>query len=155
MNILVAATAIAAAEAVTDTDDVTVEDNLDIDDDIDESYNASKMISRLATGPKDGDMYIDSNHHAISSSTKTASATNTYWNIRVNVVCYRDGRDHIGLHADNDQGENMIFTIIAQSSYTRCIIIQNNNRNVRYELFLRTGDGYCMDRTMQKYFLHS
>jgi hypothetical protein len=30
MNILVAATAIAAAEAVTDTDDVTVEDNLNI-----------------------------------------------------------------------------------------------------------------------------
>jgi 2OG-Fe(II) oxygenase superfamily len=92
-------------------------------------------------------------HHDITS-TKTASTTETYWNIGANVVCYRDGRDHIGLHADKDQGENVIFTVIAQSSYSRRIVIQSKAKDVLYELFLRAGDGYCMDGTMQQHFLH-
>jgi hypothetical protein len=92
-------------------------------------------------------------HHDISS-TKTASTTETYWNIGANGVCYRDGRNHIGLHPDNDQGENVIFTVIAQSSYSWHIVIQSNNKDVLYELFLRARDGYCLDGVMQQHFLH-
>jgi hypothetical protein len=33
-----------------------------------------------------------------------------YWNIGVNAVCYRDGSDSIGYHADNDQGEKKILS---------------------------------------------
>jgi alkylated DNA repair dioxygenase AlkB len=33
-----------------------------------------------------------------------------YWNIGVNAVCYRDGNDSIGYHADNDQGEDKILS---------------------------------------------
>jgi alkylated DNA repair dioxygenase AlkB len=33
-----------------------------------------------------------------------------YWNIGVNAVCYRDGNDSIGYHADNDQGEDTILS---------------------------------------------
>jgi alkylated DNA repair dioxygenase AlkB len=33
-----------------------------------------------------------------------------YWNIGVNAVCYRDGNDSMGYHADNDQGEDTILS---------------------------------------------
>jgi hypothetical protein len=48
-------------------------------------------------------------HHDISS-TGSANAMDTHWNISVNVVLYRSGKDHIGLHTDNDQGKTVIFT---------------------------------------------
>jgi alkylated DNA repair dioxygenase AlkB len=37
------------------------------------------------------------------------------WNIGVDVVSYRDGRDSIGFHADNDQEEEHIVTVIVTS----------------------------------------
>jgi hypothetical protein len=33
-----------------------------------------------------------------------------YWYIGVNAVCYRDGHDSIGYHADDDQGEDKILS---------------------------------------------
>lgn len=44
-------------------------------------------------------------------SKKTAKHCSVpYWNIGVNAVCYRDGNDSIGYHADNDQGEVNILS---------------------------------------------
>lgn len=37
------------------------------------------------------------------------------WNIGVDVVSYRDGRDSIGFHADNDQEEELIVTVLITS----------------------------------------
>jgi hypothetical protein len=46
-----------------------------------------------------------------SVSNQTAKHCSVpYWNIGVNAVCYRDGNDSIGYHADNDQGEDKILS---------------------------------------------
>jgi hypothetical protein len=87
----------------------------------------------------------------------------TYWNIGVNPVLYRNGRDKMGYHADDDQDETVIFTVLAYSPYPRRIVIKktkserddsDNDDCERYELFLREGGGYCMDGVMQQSYLH-
>ena len=94
------------------------------------------------------------------------------WNIGVNPVCYRDGKDHIGRHSDNNQGEDKVMTVILKSPSTpRIVVIENKTGDekgngkkkaklrkegdVQYELNLGAGDAYDMDGEMQKYYVHS
>jgi alkylated DNA repair dioxygenase AlkB len=83
-----------------------------------------------------------------------ADPSETFWNLGVDTVLYRDGKDKMGQHRDNAQGEALIFTVLAQCAYRRRILIESNDTSVRFELFLSAGDGYCMDSEMQKHYTH-
>jgi len=86
------------------------------------------------------------------------------WNVGVNPVFYRDCRDHIGLHADNDQGEDKILTVLVKSPEPpRRVLIQTTppkgtkakqDGDVQYELNVGAGDAYDMDGDMQQYYVH-
>lgn len=77
------------------------------------------------------------------------------WKIGANVVVYRDGKDHMGLHADDDQGESMIFTVILRTSQKgRGVVVEPRKEtigrpfthgDVRYEFFPEAGDAYRMN----------
>ena len=73
----------------------------------------------------------------------------------MNPVLYRDGRDRIGYHADNDQGEELILTVLVSSAVdaTRRICIRDihfktegiKDKDEELELMLDAGDAYSMD----------
>lgn len=79
------------------------------------------------------------------------------WNVGVDVVAYRDGRDSIGFHADNDQGEELILTVLVTSSpKPRRVVFKRmqedgeKSKHLRdgdeeIELCLGAGDAYYMD----------
>mmetsp|Transcript_8259 Transcript_8259/g.24431 ORF Transcript_8259/g.24431 Transcript_8259/m.24431 type:complete len:147 (-) Transcript_8259:15-455(-) len=83
------------------------------------------------------------------------------WNIGVHPVLYRDNRDSMGDHADDDQGETRILCVLLDSPPTpRKVVIKvfdrltggKGNKNREYqngdeviELRLRPGDAYEMD----------
>lgn len=81
----------------------------------------------------------------------------TFWNVGVNPIVYRDGRDSIGYHSDNDQGEKLILTVVLSSpvAASRKIRIKekkdeakkahNGEIEVEVELCLDAGDIYSMD----------
>lgn len=95
------------------------------------------------------------------------------WNVGVDVVCYRDGNDSCGWHADDTQGETLVFCVVLQS--------QGGPRRVRFrpkfasaspkrkrrrlsclqrgdeelELWLDEGDAYSMDGEVQVGYEHS
>jgi alkylated DNA repair dioxygenase AlkB len=78
-----------------------------------------------------------------------------FWNIGVNPVLYRDGRDHMGFHADNDQGEELILSVLVSSpeNATRRVRVREirpkgksaQKGDEELELFLDAGDAYSMD----------
>jgi len=86
------------------------------------------------------------------------------WNVGVNPVFYRDARDHIGLHADNDQGEDKIMTVLVKSPDTpRRVVIQTapqkgtkkkQEGDQQFELNIGAGDAYDMDSDMQQHYVH-
>lgn len=79
------------------------------------------------------------------------------WNVGVDVVAYRDGRDSIGFHADNDQGEELILTALVTSPpKPRRVVFKRmpkdgeKSTHLRHgheeiELCLGAGDAYSMD----------
>ena len=87
------------------------------------------------------------------------------WNIGVNPVYYRDGQDHMGFHADNDQDEDLILTVLIRSpDRPRRVLIQAAPRkkgttkrqdgDEQYELSLGAGDAYDMNGEMQQHYVH-
>jgi 2OG-Fe(II) oxygenase superfamily/SAD/SRA domain len=97
---------------------------------------------------------VDNNNVETTSTTKKVNH-NAFWNLGVDVVMYRNGHDSIGQHKDQAQGESVIFTVLAQCQYPRRIcIVQADDPSVRFELFLRGGDGYWMDGEMQEHYTH-
>lgn len=87
------------------------------------------------------------------------------WNTGVNVVSYRDNKDKIGFHSDNDQGEERIVTVLVESQDPpRGVQIENmrpkgkskarREGDEQFELFIGQGDGYEMDGEMQKHYVH-
>ena len=94
----------------------------------------------------------------------------SFWNVGVNPVLYRDGRDRIGFHADDDQAEEQILTALVSSpaGTTRRVCIRPKSGNSttapgnhqvggdeQFELFLDAGDAYLMDGEMQQHYVHS
>jgi alkylated DNA repair dioxygenase AlkB len=87
------------------------------------------------------------------------------WNIGVNVVLYRDGKDKMGDHADNDQGEELILCVViaspgAKTSQMRRVCVRPFHKwaakegDEDIELHLSPGDAYLMDGEMQKFYSH-
>ena len=87
------------------------------------------------------------------------------WNLGVHPVLYRDHRDSMGDHADDDQGETCIFCVLVNCNIPRKVRINVSKKLTKngghqegdevIELFLRTGDAYEMDRNMQLSYSHS
>ena len=83
-----------------------------------------------------------------------------FWNIGVNPVLYRNGRDKMGKHADDDQGESLICTAVVQGS--RKFVVepaaakpQRQEVDFKLELWLQPGDVYLMNGEMQQHYVHS
>lgn len=75
------------------------------------------------------------------------------WRIGIDLVMYRDVRDYIGFHSDNNQGEcNIVTLIVINDDCTRRVVIKQKKvigkaclDTEHYEIFLRAGDAYEMD----------
>jgi 2OG-Fe(II) oxygenase superfamily/SAD/SRA domain len=81
------------------------------------------------------------------------------FNIGVDVVLYRAGKDKIGKHADDTQGEDRVLSVVVKSPNTpRHIVFEPYKPKVGDEyIVLRLGarDAYCMDQELQKHYVHS
>lgn len=100
-----------------------------------------------------------------SSSSSTTTTNNdeppvNYWNIGVEAIYYRDGKDRMGLHADDDQGEELILAVLLSSpGGPRKVRIQNKvpkgakatAGDEQIELLLEAGDAYDMDGASERY----
>jgi 2OG-Fe(II) oxygenase superfamily len=95
------------------------------------------------------------------------------WNVGVDSICYRNGDDKIGFHADNDQGEEYIVTLVVDCpAGPRKIVFQPNKKIMKalrqrgnrqgqreppveqIELFLGSRDLYTMDKAVQQNYVH-
>ncbi len=81
------------------------------------------------------------------------------FNIGVDALCYRNGKDYIGFHADDTQGENVVVSLTVESLYQRVLRIKPKGKacvgDEQIDLFPCAGDGYSMDGNMQSHYLHS
>ena len=83
------------------------------------------------------------------------------FNIGVDLLCYRNGNDHIGFHADDTQGETFVFCLTVESKQQRRLIIKPAKSSEleigdeKIELFPTAGDGYDMTGDMQRNYVHS
>lgn len=76
---------------------------------------------------------------------------NNEWNIGCNAVAYLDGNHSIGFHADDTQGEEIVFTYVPEApDETRSVVFRTNRTGRKgkrakpwdeeYHLFIRPGD---------------
>jgi len=83
----------------------------------------------------------------------------TDFNIGVDALCYRDGKDHIGFHADDTQGEDIVVSLTVESLCQRVLRIKPKGDacvgDEQIDLFPCAGDDYSMDGNMQCHYLHS
>jgi alkylated DNA repair dioxygenase AlkB len=89
------------------------------------------------------------------------------WNIGVMPICYRSGQDRMGKHADDDQGEELILTLLVDGpcNVPRRLVVEPSPKlfnkadllatDEKLQVFLRPGDVYEMDGAMQKAYVHS
>lgn len=90
------------------------------------------------------------------------NVNNGIWNIGVDLILYRDGKDRIGWHADDTQGEQIILTVAIETDPKRIVQVRpKNGKNECYEdgdelieLIVNQGDAYSMDSTMQHHYEH-
>jgi len=100
-------------------------------------------------------------HHISQLATTLADRFRTSeFNIGLDLVVYRNGKDSIGWHADNTQGEQIIASLLIDSPCpARTICIKPNNiprdGDEAIELYPTSGDMYQMDAKMQEGYLHS
>ena len=87
---------------------------------------------------------------------------NNEWNIGLDLMIYRDGKDSINWHADDTQEEDIVLCLTVESpENTRTVCIQPScNRDLeegdeQYELFPAAGDAYEMDSTCSTFFHRS
>jgi 2OG-Fe(II) oxygenase superfamily len=85
-----------------------------------------------------------------------------YFNIGVHPVLYRSDRDSMGDHADDDQGEEIIFCGVVECRIPRRVKINVMERlappkhgDEIVEIILKTGDCYEMNGEMQKSYSHA
>jgi hypothetical protein len=74
------------------------------------------------------------------------------WSTGCDVLLYRNGRDKIGFHADDTQGETVIFCAVVMSEHLRCLHIlpagkkkDYANRDMQVKFYADQGDAYAMD----------
>ena len=76
---------------------------------------------------------------------------NNEWNIGCNAVAYPDGNHSIGYHADDNQGEEKIFTYVPEAPSHRPVVFRTKRSGRKgkkgprpgdeeYRLFVRPGD---------------
>lgn len=92
-----------------------------------------------------------------ADGTGNCESTGVFWNIGADCIIYRNGKDQINFHADDDQGEQLILTVLVSTPLecTRKVLIRNKNGLEEFELFLGAGDAYSMDGTMQQKYVHA
>jgi len=99
----------------------------------------------------------------ISDQAARVSQLDAPWNIGCDMIVYRNGEDKIGWHADDSQGEQVVFCVVAESPETpRKLQIRPHRTNVglrdgyeEIQLYPAAGDAYVMDGEMQKFYEHS
>jgi alkylated DNA repair dioxygenase AlkB len=100
-------------------------------------------------------------HDIAKRLAKRFCLQNEEWNIGLDLIVYRNGKDGIGWHADDTQGESLILTVIISSDRTRIIKIRPKrgmhlkDGDEEIEILLVPGDGYSMDEIMQIGYEHS
>ncbi len=86
---------------------------------------------------------------------------NNEWNIGCHLVLYRSGKDSIGWHADDTQGEDVVasLTVNGPTGNARTICFQPasspEDGDQQLELFPMIGDVYTMDKRVQEYYVHA
>ena len=86
---------------------------------------------------------------------------NSDWNIGCHLILYRSGRDSIGWHADDTQGEDVVasLTVDGPPGDARTICFQPasgpEDGDQQLELFPMIGDVYTMDELVQEYYVHA
>ena len=78
---------------------------------------------------------------------------NEDWNIGVDLLIYRDGKDKMGFHADDTQGEQLILSVVVDTDERRVFKVRpKKGKDEKYkdgdenlELVVRQGDGYSMN----------
>ena len=83
------------------------------------------------------------------------------FNIGVDLICYRDGRDSIGWHSDDTHDETVVLCVVVESEGDRPVHLRPNERvskladgDEEVELFVREGDAYELDENCQRGYLH-
>jgi hypothetical protein len=120
-------------------------------------YKNVTMKSRSLTDkmPAMKQLFEDTENYAQEESNPITGEF--FWTIGAHVVLYRNGDDSMGQHADNDQEEELILTVIVASPQTRDangswfekarrVLFKSADGSEEYELWLRAGDAYSMDR---------
>jgi len=86
------------------------------------------------------------------------------WNIGVDVVVYRDGRDRMGWHADDTQEEHIILCVVVECDVVRPLKVRPKFRrgekapshgDEEIWIYPSKGDAYEMDGEMQINYVHS
>ncbi|GAX13927.1 hypothetical protein FisN_5Lh168 [Fistulifera solaris] len=81
--------------------------------------------------------------------------------IGANVIYYRGSNDRIHYHADDNQGESVIFAVVVNASRSgRCVSIKVKEKgpedgDSEYKIFPGSGDAYLMDGLMQQNYIHA
>ena len=80
---------------------------------------------------------------------------NNLWSIGVDLMTYRGGKDRIGWHADDNQGEEMIVTVVVETDPKRIVKIRPKKKKCKHEsyhdgdeqieLIVTRGNGYRMN----------
>ncbi|KAH8078174.1 SET domain-containing protein [Aureococcus anophagefferens] len=94
----------------------------------------------------------------------SAAFGGTPWNVGVDVVCYRDGRDSCGWHADDTQGETLVLAVVLEGAPKRKKVRRSYahvgeaplaDGDEELELWVGAGDAYSMDRGVQVGYEHA
>ena len=105
-----------------------------------------------------------SNYPEIDCLTNYVSQTQgATFNIGVDCIVYRDGKDSIGWHADDTQGEDKVLSLIVHSEHRkqpRVVKIKPKWEDPQIgdeeiHLYPGIGDAYEMDGNMQTNYVHS
>jgi len=59
------------------------------------------------------------------------------WNIGVDVVVYRDGKDRMGWHADDTQGEQIVLCVVVECDIARPLKVRSKFKNGKKSTFTR------------------
>ena len=130
-----------------------------------------KKEEGTTTGYKYHGVQMTANHH-ISQVPELAEASrrakqcfydkSITWNQGCDVILYRNGNDKIGYHADDTQGESVIFCVVVETQTQagekiRALHVKPdlngpkkrklNREDVELEIWADEGDAYAMDGT--------